>query len=222
VSPLMIFGAVMVIAVGVYLGMGTFAAFITQGLHGPSQSPAKASTTPVSAQASPGAGAPLVAPTPAIPLPKSCPENTLPQVDNPARYGFCTPAGWGAWNNNNQIETTQLIKARQGDTPIILPTDFDRIQILVNLNTANPGDSAPPECRGAPNDSIDGLATHHCSAPLDPENNPYHANRAEFWMVDLFQDRRFYMTALIPADATPDDDATINLIVHSVKPPGSS
>jgi hypothetical protein len=163
----------------------------------------------------------VVAPTPAIALPKSCPENTIPQVNNPAKYGFCTPSGWGAWNDNNQNPLTQIIKARVGDSPVLQVTDFDRIQIVVTLNTSSPGDSAPAECRGAPNDSIDGLAAHHCTAALNPDTNPYHAVRAEFWIIDSFQNRRFYMTALIPADATPDDDATVNMIAHNVKPPSA-
>jgi hypothetical protein len=172
----------------------------------------KATATPT-AQASGVAAA-----TPAVALPKSCPDNTIPGVNNIAKYGFCTPAGWGAWNNNNQVPLTQIIKARYSDSPVVQVTDFDRIQVVVFLNTGSPGDSAPADCRGAPNDAIDGLATHHCGAALDPDKNPYHAVRAEYWMVDLFGNQQFYMTAFLPSDATPDDEATVDLIVHNVKP----
>jgi hypothetical protein len=178
-------------------------------------SKAKATATPQNSGASAAA-------TAAIPLPKSCPDNTIPGVNNIAKYGFCTPAGWGAWNNNNQVPLTQIIQARYSDNPVLQVTDFDRVRIVVFLNTGAPGDSVPAECRGAPNDSIDGLATHHCEAALNPDQNPYHAVRADYWIVDLYGNQQFNMTAFLPPDATPDDDAAVNLIVHNVKPPSAS
>jgi hypothetical protein len=186
-------------------------------------SSSRATATPTTqAAAFPASRTPtFTVPTPAIPVPKSCPPDTVPGVDNSDRYGFCIPTGWGAWNNNNSIPTTQIIKARQGDSPILQPTDFDRIQVVVSLDTGPPGDAVPADCKGAPNDAIDGLAAHHCTAALNPDNNPYHATKAGFWMIDLFGNRRFYMTALFGGDTTPDDDAVVDMVVHNVKPPGS-
>jgi hypothetical protein len=211
-APLLV-GGILILAVGAILARRTD--------HSPGQGTAGPTATTAAAQASPGADAPLVVPTPVIPLPRSCPTNSIPQVDNPARYGYCTPAGWGAYNNNNSNDSTQVIKPRPGGSPVLQPTEFDRIQIVVNLNTQSPGDSVPADCKGPPNDTIDGLATHHCTAPLNPNSNPYHATRAEFWQIELFEGKRFYMTAFVPPDATPEDDATIDLIAHNVKPPGS-
>jgi hypothetical protein len=104
---------------------------------------------------------------------------------------------------------------------VLQPTDFDRIQLLLALDTAPPTDE-PADCKGSPNDSIDGLAAHHCTVPLNPDNNPYHAVMAHYWTVDLAQDKKFYMTALVGPDVTPDDMALMNTIVHAIKPPRSS
>lgn len=161
----------------------------------------------------------IVVPTPAIALPQ-CPPAVVPAVDNPGRYGFCIPPGWGAYNDNNADTVTQLLRPHAGDTnPVLLPTDFARIQIVIALNTAAPT-NLPADCTGAANDSIDGFPTHHCTAPLDASKNPYHANEAQFWHVELPSGKSFYITSQ-SANATQDDLSTINIIIHLVKPLGN-
>jgi hypothetical protein len=177
--------------------------------------PTQAAAVPSDASPTP---TPLVVPTPAIPLPRSCPPNTAAQVDNPGLYGFCTPLGWGAYNNNNSLPITLLMKPRPGGNQVLQPTDFDRIQLLVALNAPQP-QNVPGDCNTAANDSIDGLATHHCATAIDPSANPYKAVRAEFWAIDLFQDKKFYITALIGDDVSPQDVDLMNQVVHAVKPP---
>jgi hypothetical protein len=191
---------------------------------GATTQPTQATAAPTQARQSTEPGATpaptqIVVPTPAIPLPRGCPQNTVPQVDNPARYGFCTPTGWGAYNDNNSQPLTLIMKPRAGGSPVLQPTDFDRIQILVALNA--PAQTQPPDCQGPPNDSIDGLATHHCAATINPDTNPYKASRAEFWQVDLFGGRQFNITALLTDDVDPSDVALMNDVVHAVKPPSS-
>jgi len=160
----------------------------------------------------------VVQPTPAIPLPKTCPPQTAAQVDNAARYGFCTPVGWGAYNENNTLAATLIMLPRPGSSPILMPTDFDRIKILIALNLTSPA-NVPAGCSESPNDSINGLATHHCTATLDPATNPYHGVRGEYWVVELANDQKFVITAIIDADATDDEQAMVPTIVHSVTPP---
>lgn len=163
---------------------------------------------------------PLVIPAPAIPVPHDCPSNTAPGVDNPDRYSFCTPIGWGSYNENNSMKETLLMKPRPGGSPVIEPTEFDRIQILVALDSGAPIDE-PADCQGPPNDSIGGWAAHHCSATLNPDTNPYHASTADFWTIDLAQDRKFYMTAQLGGDVSADDIALVNSVAHAVHPPGA-
>jgi hypothetical protein len=164
----------------------------------------------------------IAVPTPAIALPKDCPPDSAAQVDNIDKYGFCTPLGWGAYNNNNTQKLTLIMKPKPNSGPPVLePTDFDRIQIIIALDT-DPPQTEPAACKGAPNDAIDGLATHHCTQPLDPSSNPYQAVRAEYWTVDLANDRHFYMTALVGDGVTDEDNQMINTIVHALKPPASS
>ncbi len=196
---------------------------------GPSKREA-AATPPVQArtsnQVAADAGAPptapaLVVPTPAIPPPKDCPPDSAPQVDNIDKYGFCTPIGWGSYNNNNSQKLTIIMKPLPNSgPPVLLPTDFDRIQILINLDTDPPADE-PSACKGAPNDSIDNLATHHCTQPLNADSNPYHAVLAHYWTIDLANNRHFYMTALERDGVSDADRQTIDTIVHALKPPSA-
>jgi hypothetical protein len=180
--------------------------------------PKKPGQTPVAAVASGTPAGGLVQPTPIIPLPKTCPPQTAAQVDNAARYGFCTPVDWGAYNENNSLAVTLIMLPRPGSNPILMPTDFDRIKILIALDLPAPAD-LPGECKGPANDSIAGLATHHCTATLDPAANPYHGVRAEYWITDVFGDQKFPITAIIDADATDEEQAMVGTIVHSVTPP---
>jgi hypothetical protein len=184
----------------------------------PTQAAAPAQTAPADTAKPSATG--IVVPTPAIPLPRGCPANTAPQVDNPGLYGFCTPVGWGAYNDNNSTALTLVMKPRPGGSPVLLPSDVDRIQLLIALNGPSQPQT-PPGCGGPPNDSIDGVATHHCTADINPNNNPYRASRAEFWMIDLFGGKQFNITALIADDVDPDDIALMNQVVHSVKPPAT-
>jgi hypothetical protein len=160
----------------------------------------------------------IVQPTPVIPLPKTCPPQTAAQVDNAARYGFCTPVGWGAYNENNTLAPTLIMLPRPGSNPILMPTDFDRIKLIIFLDFPLTGD-LPGQCRESANDSINGMATHHCTAPLDPSTNPYHGVRQEYWIGDLVNGQHFDITAIIDADASDDEQAMVNTIVHSVTPP---
>ena len=89
-------------------------------LRGRQDNPAKAgapsptqAATPTPEQPSQG----LILPTRVIPLPKGCPPQTAPQIDNVNRYGFCTPVGWGAYNNNNSQALTLLMRPRPGGNP---------------------------------------------------------------------------------------------------------
>lgn len=189
--------------------------------HGKS-APTPAATATARPQPQPATATPpgLVVPTPAIPLPTGCPPLTAAQVDNADLYGFCTPVGWGADNQNNTQKVTLIMKPRVGGGPILLPTDFDRIVVLVVLDAQLPDPSSlPGACQGPSNDSVDGWATHHCTAPLDPARNPYHGVRAEYWVIDLANDRKFYVSATIGQDATDDEQAVVPVIVHSLKPP---
>ncbi len=161
----------------------------------------------------------LVIPTPAIPPPKDCPPNAAPQVDNVDKYGFCTPIGWGAYNNNNSLKLTLIMKPLPNSgPPALLPTDFDRIQILIALDT-EPPETVPDACKGAPNDSIDGLATRHCTVTLDPTKNPYQAVQAQYWTIDLANDRKFYIQALARDGVSDEDHQAIDTIVHTLNPP---
>lgn len=193
-----------------------------QGRGSPRTTPTPAVTVVAALTPPPGATAgrtPVIVPTPAIPLP-TCPAQMVPQVDNLGRYGFCTPVGWGAYNENNSLPLTQILKPRPGGNPILLPTEFDRIQIAINLNVGAPS-SPPADCQAAPNDTISGLPAHHCAATLDPNQNPYRGVRVEFWRIDLSANRAFYITAIVGADASPEDQALISTIVHLVRPPQS-
>lgn len=180
--------------------------------------PTSGASSPAADGATPAA-TPIVVPKPAIALPQ-CPPQVVPEVDNPARYGFCVPTGWGALNENNSVPVTSIVRPHPGDTnPVLLPTDFSRTQIVITLNTGAPA-NAPADCAGAPNDMIAGFPAHHCTAPLDPTKNPYSANEAQFWRIELPQGKSFYITALSD-NATPDDLTTISGIVHLVKPLGN-
>jgi hypothetical protein len=184
----------------------------------PSATAVASATAGASSTAAPSK-TPLVVPTAAIALPQ-CPPSVVPEVDNPARYGFCVPTGWGAYNENNSLPLTELLRPHPGDAnPVILPTDFSRIQIVIALNTSPPT-NPPAECAGPANDTIAGLPAHHCTASLDPAQNPYHANEAQFWRIELPQNRSFYITAQSD-NATADDLKTITAIVHLVKPLGN-
>jgi len=183
--------------------------------HPDSSKPSASTAAAVPSDASSGG---VVQPTPAIPLPKTCPPQTASQVDNAARYGFCTPVGWGAYNENNTLAATLIMLPRAGSNPILMPTDFDQIKILVALDFT-PLANVPAGCSESPNDSINGLATHHCTATLDPATNPYHGVRGEYWVVELANDQKFVITAIIDADATDDEQAMVPTIVHSVTPP---
>lgn len=187
----------------------------------PSQPGAIASSSgasPAAASATVKATA-LVVPTPAIPLP-SCPAGMAAQVDNAARYGFCVPVGWGDWNDNNSQPVTQILKPKPGGNPIILPTEFSRIVIVIALN-ATPPSNLPAACQGAPNDTVNGLHAHQCNATLNPAQNPYHGVQARYWLIDLPNKRTFYITAVIAAGAAPQDQALVNTIVHQVRPNGT-
>jgi hypothetical protein len=218
--------SLLTIVLGVLLIGAAVAFFAARGGKSGKGGATPAAQAPASGPAGAAAGASstpqgIVVPPPAIALPKDCPNDAAPQVDNMDRYGFCTPVGWGAYNNNNSLKITLIMKPMPNSGPPVLePTDFDRIQILVALDT-DPPQQEPAACKGPPNDSIDGLATHHCTATVDPNANPYHAVLAHYWTVDLANNQHFYMTALVGAGVTDEDNKTIDTIVHSVKPPSA-
>jgi hypothetical protein len=207
--------------VGIALAGLVLLLIVLVSLRGRQDDPARAgapSATPTATAAPAQASQGVVVPTPVIPLPKGCPPQTAPQIDNVDRYGFCTPVGWGAFNENNSLALTLLMRPRPGGNPILLPTDFDRMVVVMALDTSAPQDE-PGECKGPPNDAIAGLAAHHCTAPLNPDTNVYHGVEAQFWTIDLFGDKKFYATATIGADATAEDRTNIAQIAHSIQPP---
>jgi hypothetical protein len=207
--------------VGMVLAGLVLLLILIASLRGRQDNPAKAGAPSPTQAATPTPELPsqgLIVPTPVIPLPKGCPPQTAAQIDNIDRYGFCTPVGWGAYNNNNSQALTLLMRPRPGGNPILLPTDFDRMVVIMALDTPTP-QNEPGECKGPPNDSIAGLAAHHCTAALNPDTNLYHGVEAQFWTIDLFGDRKFHITATIGPDVTDEDRANIAQIVHSIQPP---
>jgi len=213
------------ILVAIVIAIAVFSTIISNsgGAKAPPKSAASVSPTTaastVAASGSTASATPLVVPTAAIALP-ACPAQSVPQVDNPARYGFCVPPGWAAFNSNNADPVTQIFKPYPGDpNPVILQTDFTRIQIVIALNTAAPT-NPPADCLGAPNDTIAGFPVHHCTAALDATQNPYHANEAQYWRIELPQGKSFYITSL-SANAAQADLTSLSGIVHLVKPLGN-